>query len=88
MRKLVCILVIALFVLHQDWWWWANGDLVFGFMPIGLAYHTLFSILAGVVWALAVKFAWPGDIEAWADATDDTSDHVAVDVAAPAEGSS
>jgi hypothetical protein len=64
---------------------WANGDLVFGFMPIGLAYHTLFSILAGVVWALAVKFAWPGDIEVWADATDDTGDHVAT---APVEGSS
>jgi len=88
MRKLVFILAIALFILHQDWWLWADGELVLGFVPIGLAYHALFSILAGVVWALAVKFAWPSDIEAWAGVTDDAGENVTGDVAIPVEGSS
>jgi hypothetical protein len=88
MRKLVFILAIALFILHQDWWLWADGELVLGFVPIGLAYHALFSILAGVVWALAVKFAWPSDIEAWAGVTDDAGENVTADVAIPVEGSS
>jgi len=88
MRKLVFILAIALFILHQDWWLWADGELVLGFVPIGLSYHALFSILAGVVWALAVKFAWPSDIEAWAGVTDDAGENVTADVAIPVEGSS
>jgi len=64
--KLVWLGVAALFVLHQDFWWWDNRDLVFGFIPIGLLYHALFSIAAGLLWGLASKFAWPEDIEAWA----------------------
>ena len=60
----------ALFVLHQDFWWWDNRTLVFGFLPVSLAYHALFSLAAGSIWALANKFAWPADIEAWAAETD------------------
>jgi len=58
--------VVALFVLHQDFWWWDNRTLVLGFMPIGLFYHMIFSIAAGLTWALANKLAWPEEIEAWA----------------------
>ena len=41
------------------------ASLLFGFLPIGLAYHALFSVACGVVWALAVRFAWPAELEAW-----------------------
>jgi hypothetical protein len=70
MKKLVWILVAALFILHQDFWWWDDRTLVFGFMPVGLFYHAIFSLAAAGVWALALRFAWPSHIEEWADALD------------------
>jgi len=65
-RSIIWALVCALFLLHQDSWWWSDRSLVLGFLPIGLAYHAGFSLAAGLVWALACKFAWPDEIEAWA----------------------
>ena len=62
----VCLAAIVLFVLHQDFWYWGDATLVFGFLPIGLAYHAIHSILAGLLWAMAVKFMWPGHVEDWA----------------------
>lgn len=66
-RWFVGLLAVALFVLHQDFWWWDNRSLVLGFLPIGLFYHAVFSLAAGGVWALANKFAWPEHIEEWAE---------------------
>lgn len=55
--------ILVLAALHQDVWLWKNATLVFGFMPIGLAYHVGFAILVSLfMWAL-VKFAWPEEIE-------------------------
>ncbi len=65
-RRVIIALVIGLAVLHQDFWFWGDTTLIFGFLPIGLAYHIAFSLTAASVWALAVRFAWPGEIEAWA----------------------
>ncbi len=59
MRYVVWFLVLILLVIHQDFWNWNNGSLVFGFMPIGLFYHVCISLAAGVVWFLACQFAWP-----------------------------
>ena len=67
MRRVVWGLVIFLAVVHYDFWYWDDRALVFGLLPIGLAYHALFSVACGVVWALAVRFAWPAELEAWAD---------------------
>lgn len=67
-RRLVWAWVGLLFLLHHDFWWWDDRTLVLGFLPIGLAYHTAFSLAAGVTWALAIKFAWPEEIEEWASA--------------------
>ncbi len=66
-RRVVTALFVLLFVVHHDGWWWADRRLVLGFLPIGLAYHALFSIAAGLLWALANHFAWPDEIERWAD---------------------
>ncbi len=56
--------------MHQDVWLWDSKTLVFGFMPAGLAYHAGFSLVASLVWMAALRFAWPSEVEAWADAED------------------
>jgi len=58
-KRVIVVLAILLAILHQDFWFWTDRTLVFGFMPIGLAYHALFSILTSALWALAVVYAWP-----------------------------
>ena len=64
MRKLIYTLIVLLALLHQDFWWWNTADpLVFGFIPIGLAYHALVSVLAAILWALAVKYCWPVGVD-------------------------
>jgi hypothetical protein len=62
-KLLLCLLVIAVYVLHQDYWNWKNADLVFGILPVGLAYHVGYSILAAIMMAILVKFAWPKHLE-------------------------
>jgi hypothetical protein len=64
MKYLVFGLIVLLAILHQDFWWWDDSDtLVSGFLPIGLAYHAGVSIVAAVLWAMAVKYCWPHDAE-------------------------
>lgn len=64
MKKLLLFLMIAgVYVLHQDNWNWDNKTLIFGFLPVGLAYHAGYSILATVMMAVLVKFAWPEHLE-------------------------
>jgi hypothetical protein len=64
MKKLLLFLMIAvIYVLHQDNWNWSSTDTVFGFLPIGLAYHAGYSILAAVMMAVLVKCAWPTHLE-------------------------
>lgn len=70
MRKLVWILAAVMLILHQDFWAWGDRTLMMGFLPIGLAYHMAFSLAAAGLWFSAVKFAWPTEVEAWADETE------------------
>jgi hypothetical protein len=61
---LLTLLVLGVYVLHQDSWNWHKSEpLVFGFLPVGLAYHAGYSILAAVTMAILVKFAWPKHLE-------------------------
>lgn len=62
----IVVAAVVLGILHQDCWWWDDGTAVFGFLPLGLAFHALYSILAACLWACAVRFAWPRDLEAMA----------------------
>lgn len=59
---LLAALVAAVYLLHQDLWFWhAASPILFGVLPIGLAYHVLYSIVvAGVMWLL-VRYAFPED---------------------------
>ena len=58
---------LILFIAHQDFWLWDDGSLIMGFMPIGLAYHALFSLACSCLWALACFKAWPEQLEYWAN---------------------
>ena len=60
---LLVIAVAALYILHQDVWFWRSSYLVFGFIPIGLFYQGLFSIAAALLMWLLVTFAWPAHLE-------------------------
>jgi len=64
-RKLLLIVVVAaLYVLHQDIWFWRTAHpIVFGFIPIGLFYQACFSVAAALVMWLLVKYAWPSHLE-------------------------
>ena len=58
------LLIIAVYMLHQDFWNWNRAEpLIFGFLPIGLAYHAAYSVLASIMMAILVKFAWPAHLE-------------------------
>ena len=70
MKSLVIALVIVLLILHNDVWFWSSEELLFGFMPVGLAYHVAFSISAALLWLIASKVAWPTRLERWADSED------------------
>lgn len=63
-RLLLTLLVVAVYLLHQDFWLWRTAKpLVFGFLPMGLFYHACYSVAAAVVMWLLVKYAWPSHLE-------------------------
>ena len=64
MRFILAIIVVAVYLLHQDLWFWRTArPLVFGFLPIGLFYHAVFCLLCSLVMMLFVKYAWPVHFE-------------------------
>lgn len=66
-RILLVVAVVALYALHQDFWFWRTarifGVIPFGFIPIGLFYQACFSAAASLLMWLLVKFAWPSHLE-------------------------
>ena len=58
-KCIIWTLVALLIILHQDIWFWHDPTLLFGFLPVTLAYHMGISLAAGIVWFLAVKMIWP-----------------------------
>jgi hypothetical protein len=68
MKTPILLLLFIYYVLHQDFWNWTSArPLLFGFLPIGLAYHALYAAGAAAIMALLVKVAWPMQLEAWAE---------------------
>ena len=64
MKRLVYVMIVLLALFHQDFWWWDRIDpLVFGFIPIGLAYQAGVSVVAAILWAMAVRYCWPAGLE-------------------------
>lgn len=61
---LLTLLLLTVYALHQDFWNWKQAEpLLFGFIPIGLAYHAAYSGAAALLMVVFVKFAWPAHLE-------------------------
>ncbi len=74
-KILLTAMVVGIYLLHQDCWNWKKAEpLVFGFLPIGLAYHGAFSLLAAVMMWILVRFAWPKELDAMEAGRDDGRD--------------
>ena len=62
-RTLLVVAAVALYLLHQDIWFWRDGRLIFGFIPIGLFYHACYAVAASLMMWLLVTYAWPAHLE-------------------------
>jgi hypothetical protein len=61
---LVALVLLAFFALHQDTWFWRDAEpLVFGVLPIGLAYHAAYPLAVSAIMALLVRWHWPSHLE-------------------------
>jgi hypothetical protein len=58
------VLILVLYALHQDVWFWRSARPLFaGFLPVGLTYHALYCLASALLmWAL-VTYAWPAHLE-------------------------
>lgn len=63
-RSLLVFLIAALYVLHQDIWFWrAAQPFIFGFLPVGLFYHVCYTLAVSALMWLLVRWAWPSELE-------------------------
>ena len=63
-RTAATLIVLALYALHQDAWFWDDATpVVFGVLPIGLFYHVAYTVLTAIVMAVLVKTCWPRHLE-------------------------
>jgi hypothetical protein len=69
---LTALALLAFFALHQDLWFWRSAEpLVFGVLPMGLAWHAGYTLAVSAVMAILVRRAWPAHLE---DAAGETAD--------------
>jgi hypothetical protein len=58
------LVVVAMYALHQDFWFWRDArPLVFGVLPIGLAYHAAYTIAVCAMLAWLVRRHWPAHLD-------------------------
>lgn len=61
---LIAIVLLAFFALHQDLWFWRDArPLVFGVLPVGLAYHAAYTLAVSALMAVLVRRYWPSHLE-------------------------
>ncbi len=65
MKRVPLVIILgALYVLHQDFWFWRTAyPLFLGFIPVGLLYHGCYTIVIALVMWLLVKLAWPAHLD-------------------------
>jgi hypothetical protein len=62
---LTALALLVFFALHQDVWFWREArPLVFGVLPVGLAYHAGYTLAVSAIMAILVRRAWPAHLEA------------------------
>ena len=59
---LLTLAVVALLVMRHDYWNWHEVRAI-GFLPIGLWWQILVTVLSSVVMWMMVTFAWPAHLE-------------------------
>jgi len=58
------LLTLLVYVLHQDFWFWRSArPLVFGFLPIGLFYHAVYTLAVSLLLWMIVRRHWPSHLE-------------------------
>ena len=57
-RRLAYAALAALYILHNDLWFWNDGSRFLG-LPVGLTYHLLFAAAVVVTMWWLVRSAWP-----------------------------
>ncbi len=63
--------VLAMLALHQDFWFWRSASpLLFGILPVGLAYHAAYTVAAAALMWLLARLAWPAQLEREAEPRD------------------
>ncbi len=61
---LVALVTALVYLLHQDFWFWRSArPLVFGFLPIGLAYHAFYTVGVSLLMLYLVRRHWPSHLE-------------------------
>lgn len=60
-RRIAVALIVVLTALHHDFWLWDDPTLLANVVPVGLAYHACFSVIASVVWAAVLYLVWPSE---------------------------
>jgi hypothetical protein len=61
----VALVIVLIYALHQDFWFWRSArPLVFGFLPIGLAYHAAYTLGISLLMLYLVRRHWPSHLEA------------------------
>jgi hypothetical protein len=60
----VALVTALVYALHQDFWFWRTArPLVFGFLPIGLAYHAFYTVGVSLLMLYLVRRHWPSHLE-------------------------
>ena len=60
----MALITLLIYLLHQDFWFWRSArPLVFGFLPIGLAYHAFYTIGVSLLMLYLVRRHWPSHLE-------------------------
>ena len=69
-RLLLILAIAALYLLHQDIWLWRTArPLVFGFLPVGLAWHGAYCLAVALLMWWLTRVAWPSHLESAAPET-------------------
>jgi hypothetical protein len=64
-RSIPAVLAVcALYLLHQDLWFWRSArPLVFGFLPVGLAWHAAYCVVVSLLMLWLTRVAWPSHLD-------------------------
>ena len=64
-KLLLTLAVLILYALHQDVWFWRTArPLLFGFLPVGLAWHGAYCLAVSLLMWWLTRVAWPAHLEA------------------------